>query len=97
MSAEGKESVECLERVALSLSLEETEAPKFDSEARVDIESRVLAVEKAAKDVERTLKCFISFKFDDAQTITQVDRFKALAGRCAHRVGDWRTIRAAEN
>jgi hypothetical protein len=79
MSAHGEESVQCLERVALNLGLEQTEAPKFHEEVRVEkLESRVLALEKAAKDVERTLKCFISFKFDDAQTITQVDRLKRL-------------------
>jgi hypothetical protein len=73
LSAHGKESVECLELVALYLGLEQTEAPKVDK-----LESRVLALEKATKDVERTLKCFISFKFDDAQTTTQVDRLKRL-------------------
>ena len=82
MRADGKESVECLEQVALSLGLEQTDAPKFDYEvnaAKVErLESRVLALEKAAKDVERTLKCFISFKFDDAQTATLVDRLKRL-------------------
>ena len=79
MRASRKESVECLERVALSLGLEPTDAPKFDDEAKVErLESRVLALEKAARDIERTLKCFISFKFDDAQTVTRVDRLKRL-------------------
>jgi hypothetical protein len=79
MSADGEESVECLERVALNLGLEQTEAPKFDHEVKIEkLESRVLALEKAAKDVARTLRCFISFKFDDTQTITQVDRLKRL-------------------
>ena len=79
VNASGKESVECLERVALSLGLEQTDLPKFDYEAEAErLESRVLALEKAAKDVERTLKCFISFKFDDVSTVTQVDRLKRL-------------------
>jgi len=75
MGAGGEESVECLERVALDLGLEQTEAPKFDFE---DLEPRVLALEKAIKDVERKLKCFISFRFDDARTVAQVDRLKRL-------------------
>jgi hypothetical protein len=74
-----EESVLCLERVALNLGLEQTEVPKnwlvlgFEN-----LESRVLALEKAAKGVERTPKCFISFKFDDALTVAQVDRLKRL-------------------
>ena len=35
-------------------------------------------MEKATRDIEKPLKCFISFKFDDAQTVTQVDRLKRL-------------------
>jgi hypothetical protein len=73
--ANSEESVQCLERVTLNLGLEQTEQPKDASE---NLESRVSALEKAAKSVESTLKCFISFKFDDAQTITQVDRLKRL-------------------
>ena len=79
MHADGEESVHCLERVALNLGLEQTQAPKFYEELKVEeLESRVLALGKAARDVGRTLKCFISFKFDDAHTVTQVDRLKRL-------------------
>jgi hypothetical protein len=79
MMADGEESVQCLERVALNLGLEQTGPPKVAEEVKVEkLESRVLALEKAAKNVERTLRCFISFKFDDDQTITQVDRLKRL-------------------
>ncbi|MGA2206706.1 MAG: hypothetical protein ABSG10_08235 [Terracidiphilus sp.] len=77
--AGGDVSVECLERVALVLGLERTEAPKDPFVLDVEnIESRVLALEKAAKGVERTLRCFVSFKFDDARTVAQVDRLKRL-------------------
>ena len=79
MYAPGEESVQCLERVALNLGLEQAEAPKDRLDSFLEnLESRVLALEKAAKNVEKTLKCFISFNFDDAQTITQVDRLKRL-------------------
>src|ERR1039457_932438 len=66
MIAYGEESVQCLERVALNLGLEQTEEPEDQSaHALENLESRVLVLEKAARNVERTLKCFISFKFDD--------------------------------
>jgi hypothetical protein len=81
--ANGEESVQCLERFALNLGLEQTEAPedmlrRGEYELHLAVESRLSALEKAAKDLERTPKCFISFKFDDAQTVTQVDRLKRL-------------------
>jgi hypothetical protein len=57
--------------------LEQTEAPKNWLVLAVEsLESKVSALEDAAKSVERAPKCFISFKFDDAQTVTQVDRLK---------------------
>lgn len=75
--ANSEESVQCLERVALNLGLEQTEAPKNWLVLAVEsLESKVSALEDAAKSVERAPKCFISFKFDDAQTVTQVDRLK---------------------
>jgi hypothetical protein len=74
--AVGEVSVECLERLALNLGLEQTEAPKNDYLERLEL--RVSALEESAKAVERTLRCFISFKFDDAATVTQVDRLKRL-------------------
>jgi hypothetical protein len=72
-----------MERFALNLGLEQTEAPedvlrRLEHELRLTVESRLSALEKAAKDLERTPKCFISFKFDDAQTVNQVDRLKRL-------------------
>jgi hypothetical protein len=77
--ASNEESVQCLERFALNLGLEQTEQPKDWVVLAIErLESRVLTLEKAAKNVERTIKCFISFKFDDAQTVTQVDRLKRL-------------------
>jgi len=81
--ANGEESVQCLERFALNLGLEQTEPPedvlrRAEHELRLEVESRLSALEKAAKDLERTPRCFISFKFDDAQAITEVDRLKRL-------------------
>ena len=73
--ADGEESVECLERMALNLGLERTEAPALDTDR---LEFRVLALERAIRDAERKLKCFISFKFDDARTVADVDRLKRL-------------------
>ena len=89
-----EESVQCMERIALNLALEQTEAPEdelrraehelqdklrhAEHELRLEVESRLSALEKAAKDLERTPKCFISFKFDDTQTVNQVDRLKRL-------------------
>ena len=78
-----EESVQCMERIALNLALEQTEAPedelrRAEHELRLEVESRLSALEKAAKDLERTPKCFISFKFDDTQTVNQVDRLKRL-------------------
>ena len=65
----------CLEMIAASLALEQTEAPVDDMEA---LETRVAALEKAAKDAGSNPKCFISFKFDDPQTVTQVNSLKRL-------------------
>jgi hypothetical protein len=77
--ANSEESVQCLERVVLNLGLEQTEAPKDSLVlAFENLESRVSTLEKVAKGVESKLKCFISFKFDDAQTVTQVDHLKRL-------------------
>jgi hypothetical protein len=73
--ADGEESVECLERMALNLGLERTDAPAFDTDR---LEFRVLALERAIRDAERKLKCFISFKFDDTRTVADVDRLKRL-------------------
>jgi hypothetical protein len=73
--ADGEESVECLERMALNLGLERTEEPTFETES---LELRVLALERVIKEAERQLKCFISFKFDDARTVADVDRLKRV-------------------
>jgi hypothetical protein len=75
--AEGEESVQCLERMALNLGLERTEAPAADDTIE-RLELRVLALEKAIRNAERKLKCFISFKFDDARTVAHVDRLKRV-------------------
>ena len=65
----GEESVQCLTRLALNLGLEETDAPKAAAaQAFEALESRVLALERVTLDVEKALKCFISFRFDDEQT-----------------------------
>jgi hypothetical protein len=77
VSADGGESVECLERMALNLGLERTEEPTFETETET-LELRVSALERAIKDAQRKLKCFISFKFDDVLTVTHVDRLKRL-------------------
>ena len=75
----GEASVQCLERVALHLGLEETEEPKDESDLVLEtLASRVLALENSVKEVREKLKCFISFKFDDADTVTKVDRLKRL-------------------
>jgi hypothetical protein len=59
----------------MSLAWEYAEEPKIDPN---NLESRVSALEKTARNIDRTLKCFISFRFDDAQTVMQVDRLKRL-------------------
>ncbi len=77
ITAIGKESVSCLERFVLRLGLEQTESPESPIvKAFRAIVSRVSALERAAAVVERKLKCFISFKFDDAQAKHHVDRLK---------------------
>jgi hypothetical protein len=77
MSAWGDESVDCLERLALNLGLERTELPAGQSVLE-KLELRVSALEKSAKEVANALKCFISFKFDDARTVAAVDRLKRV-------------------
>jgi hypothetical protein len=73
MSAVGETSLQCLERFALNLGLEQTKPPKDGlTLAFEEIGSRLSALEKATRDIEKPLKCFISFKFDDAQTVTQL-------------------------
>ena len=77
--ASGEESVECLDRIALSLGLEQIEDPKDSLDLLFKgLESRVLALEKLSKDTARALRCFISFKFDDNGTAIQADRLKRL-------------------
>jgi hypothetical protein len=68
-------SFRCLEKIVVLLGLEQTEEPIDDLEA---LETRVAALEKAAKEAGSNPKCFISFKFDDPQTVTQVNRLKRL-------------------
>jgi hypothetical protein len=46
------------------------------SEALEELESRVAVLEKLTATVERRLKCFISFKFDDPNITAQVERLK---------------------
>lgn len=74
--AHGEESVQCLERMALNLGLERTEAPADDTIQGLEL--RVSVLEKAISDAESKLKCFISLKFDDARTVAQVDRLKRV-------------------
>jgi hypothetical protein len=89
LSATGEKSVQCLERLALNLGLEESEEPADEVIAAIDaLTSRVLMLENVATNIERRLKCFISFKFDDAGTLAAVDRLKRLL--TAVRV-DWLT------
>lgn len=73
--ASDKRAFRCLEIIATSLDLEQTEEPVDDRE---DLETRVAALEKAAKIAGNNPKCFISFKFDDPQTVTQVNSLKRL-------------------
>jgi hypothetical protein len=68
-------SFRCLEKFAGFLGLERTEEPIGDLEA---LETRVAGLEKAAKDAGSSPKCFISFKFDDPETVEQVNRLKRL-------------------
>jgi len=69
-----EESMRCRERFVSNLGLEQTGDP-----ALAEVESKVSAVlENIYRRIPRTLKCFISFKFDDAHTITEVDRLKRL-------------------
>jgi hypothetical protein len=77
--ASGEESVECLDRIALSLGLKQIDEPKDSLDLLFKgLESRVLALEKLSKDTARPLRCFISFKFDDKGTAIQADRLKRL-------------------
>lgn len=70
-----EESFRCLEKIAVSLGLEQTEGPIDSSEA---LETRVAALEKTVKDAGNNPKCFISFKFDDPETLAQVNCLKRL-------------------
>ena len=73
--ASSEKSFRCLERIATLLNLEQTEAPIGQLEA---LEARVAALENAAREAASLPKCFISFKFDDPDTVTQVNRLKRL-------------------
>jgi hypothetical protein len=73
--ASEEKSFRCLEIIATSLHLEQTEEPVDYMEA---LETRVAALEKAARNAGNNPKCFISFKFDDPQTVTQVNSLKRL-------------------
>jgi hypothetical protein len=79
MIAMDEKSVQCVERFALNLGLERTKRPKEGSvRAFEDIESRLAVLEGAIAAAEKRLRCFVSFKFDDAQTTAQVERLKRL-------------------
>lgn len=70
---------QCLEMIVASLGLEQTVPPKDKFVSYVEtIETRVVALEKAAKAAGNNPKCFISFKFDDPETVAQVNRLKRL-------------------
>ena len=98
MAAFETEGVECLERLALNLGLEQTDEPKGPfSQALEDLQSRISALENAAKRAERALKCFISFKFDDPATSSPGRPFKTASVGSAYRVGDWGTVRTSQN
>jgi hypothetical protein len=73
--ANSETSFRILELVANSLGLEQTEEPEDDIES---LNKRVAALERAAKNAGSNPKCFISFKFDDHGTVTQVNRLKRL-------------------
>jgi hypothetical protein len=73
--ASNKSAFRCLELIAISLHLEQTEEPVDDMQA---LETRVAALEKAMKNAGNNPRCFISFKFDDPQTATQVNTVKRL-------------------
>ncbi len=69
-----QESMRCRERFVSNLGLEQTDDP-----ALAECESKISAIlENIYRRIPRILKCFISFKFDDSHTITQVDRLKRL-------------------
>jgi hypothetical protein len=73
-----KQSFRCVEMIAACLGLEQTEPvaePEEDFEA---LEARVAALEKMAKEAGNNPKCFLSFKFDDPETVAQVNRVKRL-------------------
>lgn len=71
------ESVQCLERIALNLGLEQRTRPKDSStEAIEELKSRIAVLEKVTSAVERRLKCYVSFKFDDPKITAQVERLK---------------------
>jgi len=70
-----EESFRCLEKIAVSLGLEQTGEPIDYLEA---LETRVAALEKTAKDAGNNPKCFISFKFDDPESVIQVNCLKRL-------------------
>jgi hypothetical protein len=73
--ASGETSFRCLESIAAYLGLEQTEQPPDDFES---LKARVAALEKNARGAGNNPKCFISFKFDDPETVTQVNRLKRL-------------------
>lgn len=73
--AGGSKSIDCLERIAVNLALERTNPPKDDSEG---LELRVAALEREVAQIERKLKCFISFKFDDTRTVEQINVLKRM-------------------
>lgn len=75
MTASNERAFRCLEMIATSLHLEQTEEPLDEMEV---LEARVAALEKAAINAGNNPKCFISFKFDDPQTVTLVNSLKRL-------------------
>jgi hypothetical protein len=70
---------QCLQIIVASLGLEQTEPPKDKFASYVEaIEARVASLAKSAKAAGNKPKCFISFKFDNPETVTQVNRLKRL-------------------
>jgi hypothetical protein len=79
ISAGDEAAFRCLEMIVASLGLEQTERPKDKLFSHLEaIETRISALERTANAAGNNPKCFISFKFDDPETVTQVNRLKRL-------------------
>lgn len=74
--AYGTPAVNCLEQIALSLGLERTEPP--EDVTWDNVLTRVEALEHSVAQIRKRLKCFISFRFNDAQTVEQINVLKRM-------------------